>query len=310
MGFYSNAAQFYGQRVVNFDPEKGIEALDVAYRFYTDYDGEHDVPENLKKFIDDDKAGQISALVIGMWDEEHDSTPDTLLDLLIQHKDQLQSLKAIFVGDISQEENEVSWIENTSYHAFLNAFPLLEFFQVRGGNGLSLGVLDHPNLKKLVLETGGMGNHIFSDLSESELPALEHLELWLGSDNYGFSASPTEVVASYRGDGNDHFPSLRYLGLCNSEIADQLAEKLLDDPILQRLEVLDLSNGTLSDEGAEALLDNTSIKNLKELILDHHYISEELQEQLKDLGIAVSLDDPQEEENYDGEIYRYIAVAE
>lgn len=310
MGFYGNATQFNGKKVLNFSPEQGIEDTEAAYRFYTTYDGDHNVPDNLRKFIEDDKAGQVENLVFGMWGEEHDDSPDTILNILIENKDQLQQLKGIFVGDITQEENEVSWIENTSYSEFLKAFPNLEFFQVRGGNGLSLGILDMPHLKTLVVETGGMPSNIFSDLAESNLPAMDHLELWLGTEDYGFSATASEVVAAYRGTHENHLPQLKYLGLRNSSIADQLAEKLVDDPILQKIEILDLSNGTLSDEGAEALIDNPSIKNLKMLILDHHYISDEVVEQLKDLGVPVSLEDPQEDDSYGDEIYRYVAVSE
>ncbi len=310
MGFYGNATQFNGKKVVNYQPEKGIQQTDAAYRFYTNYDGEHDVLANLTKFIEDGKASQVDSLVFGMWNEEHDETPDGILELLIERKDQLGQLKAIFVGDITQEENEVSWIENTSYEAFFKAFPHLEVFHVRGGNGLALGILDLPHLRKLVVETGGMPSNIFSELAESKLPALEHLELWLGTEDYGFSASPSEVVASYRGSHAEHFPSLRYLGLRNSAIIDQLVEKLLDDPILNRIEILDLSEGTLSDEGAEALIDNPGIKHLKELILDHHYVSEEVAQQLKDLGIKVSLEDKQEDDVYGDEIYRYVGVSE
>ena len=310
MGFYGHATQLNGKKVLNFSPEKGIEETEAAYRFYTEYDGEQNVPDNLRKFIEDDKVDQVDGLVFGMLGE-YDETPDTILDILIENKDKLQHLKAIFVGDITQEENEVSWIENTSYSNFFKAFPQLEYFQVRGGNGLSLGVLDSAVLHTLIVETGGMPSNIFSDLAESNLPALKHLELWMGSDNYGFSASASEVVASYRGSHENHLPSLQYLGLRNSEIADQLAEKLVDDPILNRIEILDLSNGTLSNEGAEALLDNPGIKNLKMLILDHHYLDDEMMEQLKDLGVPVSLEDPQDEDNYgDGEVYRYVAVSE
>lgn len=310
MGFYGNATQFNGKKVVNFSPEKGIEDTSTTYRFYTNFDGEHNVPDNLKKFLEEDKASQVENLVFGVWDSEHDETPDSIVNILIENKDKLQHLKGIFIGDITQEENEVSWIENISYKNFFKAFPNLEIFRIRGGNGLELGILDSPKLKKLIVETGGMPSNIFSDLAESNLPALEHLELWLGTEDYGFSASPSEVVASYRGSNADHLPSLKYLGLRNSAIVDQLTEKLIDDPILQRIETLDLSNGTLSDEGAEALIDNPAIKNLKMLILDHHYVSNEVAQQLKDLGIPVSLEDAQEDDSYGDEIYRYVAVSE
>ncbi|MFN8512832.1 MAG: hypothetical protein U0841_09645 [Chloroflexia bacterium] len=65
-------------------------------------------------------------------------------------------LTALFFGDIIVEESEISWIEQTDVSPLLAAFPQLEIFGVRGGNGLSFGQLRHDVLQTLIVETGGL----------------------------------------------------------------------------------------------------------------------------------------------------------
>ena len=139
------------------------------------------------------------------------------------------------------------------------------------------------------------------------MPQLEHLELWLGTDDYGFSGDVDlyrKVLAQLA------VPTLKYLGLRDAEIADDLAVWLTEEPLVAQLDILDLSLGTIGDTGAAALLNGSQLGNLKRLDLSHHYISEENQAKLKALPFAVALDDPQEADEDDGETYRYVAVGE
>jgi len=308
MAFSKNAFYFNKKKVSDFNITKGIENTELAYRFRTEYDGpENEVKNMLTAFLSDPKLSEIDSFVIGYWGPEHDDNPAFILQLLIDNKAKLQHIKGIFLGDISYEENEVSWIENCDHGPLLAALPNLEFYQIRGGNGLALSQLNHSNLKKLVLQTGGLSKSIYAQLSKADLPALEHLELWLGTEDYGFDATAEEVAAAYRGTTGNHLPALKYLGLRNSEIANELAQLLKGDPILNRIEELDFSKGTIDDRAAEALVDNPAIKNLKKLNLQHNFISDEWAEKLNDLGIKVDLTD--REPNAD-EDERYVSVSE
>jgi hypothetical protein len=308
MPFSRNAFYFNKRKVIDFDIEKGIENTELAYRFRTDYDGEENaVPNMLKVFFNDPKVVEIDSFVIGVWNSEHDIDPQNIIDCIIENKDKLQHIKGIFFGDIIYEENEVSWIENCNHGPILEALPNLEFYQVRGGNSLSLHPLNHDKLKKLVIQTGGLSQNIYKEVSQANLPTLEHLELWTGSDNYGFDASPEEVAAAYRGIKENHLPALRYLGLRNSEIADELAQLLNGDPILERIEELDLSRGTFGDIGAEALVNNPAIKNLKKLDLDYNFITDEWADRLNDLGVKITMKD---RNSNPGEYERYVSVSE
>jgi hypothetical protein len=308
MTFSKNAFYFNKRKVYDFDIEKGIADTNIAYRFRTDYDGSDDaVPNMLEAFFNDPKIGEIDSFVIGMWGNESDADADVIINKILEHKDKLSHIKGVFFGDITYEENEASWIENTSHTRLLDALPSLEFFQVRGGNGLSLSELKHENLKKLVVQTGGLSAPFYKEISESVLPALEHLEIWLGSDYYGFDATPEQVRAAYTGNGANHFPALKYLGLRNSIIADALCEILKGDPILDRIEELDLSRGNLGDAGAQALVENPSIKNLKKLDLHHNYISDDWAEKLNNLGVKIDLKERDPNVQPDD---RYISVSE
>jgi len=169
---------------------------------------------------------------------------------------------------------------------------------------LSLKNIDHPNLKKLVVETGGLGKDVFEDVTNAKLPNLEHLELWSGSESYGFDATAEQMVDVYKkGD----FPKLKYLGFRNCEVADEIAKLMINDPILDQIDVLDFSKGTIGDEGAQAILDNPKILNLSKLDLTHNFISDELAEKLEKLDLDVDLS---EREPNPGEYDRYVCVGE
>ena len=145
------------------------------------------------------------------------------------------------------------------------------------------------------------------EVAAAELPELEHLELWLGTANYGGIENPDSLKPLLAGD---RFPKLRYLGLRDSEIADAIAQLVADAPLLDSLQVLDLSLGTLSDAGAKALVASAKIRGLQTLDIHHHYVSPAMVRQLQQLGIDVDASEPKEPEKYNGEEYRYVALSE
>src|SRR5262249_2977768 len=133
-----------------------------------------------------------------------------------------------------------------------------------GGNNLSFGNIQHDHLKELVVQAGGLPPSVIHEVGAAKLPNLEHLELWLGEPNYGGDATAEDIAPLLK---PNVFPKLRYLGLKNSEIQDEIAGVIAMAPVLNQLEVLDLSMGTLSDAGAKALLGSPAIKKLKKLDL-------------------------------------------
>jgi hypothetical protein len=211
------------------------------------------------------------------------------------------------MGDIVMEESEISWIEQGDVSPLFNAYTDLETLAIRGGNHLRLGKVQHSNLKELIIETGGMNREIAQDAIMADLPALEHLELWLGEENYGATTTPEDFAPLLNGE---RFPKLTYLGLRDSEIADDLAGVLANAPLVRRLQVLDLSLGNLSDVGANALLKSPLIPGLKKLDIHHHYCSDAVMEELKKLPIEVDMSDREQPDRWNNEEHRFIAVGE
>lgn len=294
---------FFGRRVV--DHSGGAVRLEAGtvHRLTLDYDDARSMAELLREYLGHIDKSQLEALVLGMWSEPHDSSPEEALDVLIEHAAALPKLKALFVGDMTYEECEISWIIQGDYGPLLQAFPKLEVLRIRGSTSLQLPPFEHAGLRELAIECGGLPREISEALAQSTLPALQHLELWLGSDQYGFDGDVAlfaSVVARLK------TPALRYLGLRDSEIVDGLAAWLAGEAWVAGLETLDLSLGILSDKGAAALLASPHVKGLKRLDLSHHYVSPAMQQQLRAAIPGVVLDDAQEGDEDD----RYVAVGE
>jgi hypothetical protein len=302
---FDNAERFAGKPVVDFERGASLTNLETtACRLRVDYDDEHTVLDLLTELLEDPSVDRLRTLVIGAWmGDDVDQSSAEIVETLVAAAPQLPSLTALFLGDIAMEECEVSWINQSDLSPLWAAFPHLEHFQVRGSNGLQLGLLKHDHLKQLVIESGGLPRQVLHAVAAATLPSLEHLELYLGTGGYGWDGSIDDVRPLL---APDLFPKLKYLGLRDSEIADEVAKAVTESPILGQLEVLDLSLGTLGDQGGHALLQCQDILHLKKLDLHHHYMSSSLVQQFKKLAIKVDLSDQQSEDEYG----RYVAVGE
>jgi hypothetical protein len=301
-----HATQFAGLPIVAFegktlpDPRKSAILVGLGGESY-------EPPEPLsslfEKFLNAKGVDQVSTLVIGTWEEMHDGGgSEEIVKTLISAKSKLPNLKALFFGDITYEECEISWIVQTDMGPLLAAYPKLEQFRVRGGTSLSLGSLKLPALKSLIVETGGLSGTIVEQIAQSDLPELVHLELWLGDENYGADWTFEQLYPILSGK---KFPKLQYLGLKDSEKADDVAIAVAQSALLQRISTLDLSMGTMGDLGGKALL-TAPLQNLKKLDLHHHYLSNAVMKEFLGLAIEVNVEEQEEED----ENNRYVAVGE
>jgi len=182
------------------------------------------------------------------------------------------ALRELFIGDLTSEDAEISWVQAGNLGALPAAAPRLSSLKVRAGQ-IELGPLGFPHLKRLVLESGGLSLECLRAVCAADWPRLEHLELWFGSSDYGAGggvADLEDVLEARR------IPKVRSLGLRNAEFTDELVARLVDSPVLVQLEELDLSLGTLSDAGARTLaLHAGRFKHLRWLGLDQNYLTEE-----------------------------------
>jgi predicted DNA-binding WGR domain protein len=286
--------------------------LPVIYRvgltFQEDYDEKRSLTDKLAAFLAEPAAELAQGLVIGTWGgfDSVDQSSAPIVEALVAARDRLPNLKHLFLGDIVTEENEVSWIQQSDVSPLFEAYPHLEEFRVRGSNELSFGTLKHKNLKTLTVETGGLPVRVLHEVCAAKLPALEHLELWLGEENYGWDGTVEDLKPLLSGK---LFPKLRYLGLRDSAIANDVATAVAPAPVLKKIQVLDLSLGNLSDEGARALLGSPAVAKLEKLDIHHHFVSDEVVAQLKALGIEVDASERREPWDFDPD-QRYIALGE
>jgi len=308
MTIYEHVTSLAGKPVVDWNPSKS-DPSHTTYRISLSYEDEGaQWTDRFASFLDAVPNERITGLVVGAWEEMfEDGASATIVEALVVARHRLPNLRMLFFGDIISEECEISWIRQTDISPLFDAYPKLEYFCVRGAEGLQLGALHHQNLKSLIIQSGGLGAAVTRAAIGADLPALEHLELWLGTPDYGGNTAITDLAPLLSGT---HFPRLHYLGLRDSEIADQIAIAVAQAPILERIRVLDLSLGTLSDEGAAALLASPLVARLAKLDIHHHYCSNETVAQLQQLGIKVDTSEQEETDEDDGRIWRYVAVGE
>lgn len=272
---------------------------------YDEFEEGQRIGTEIEKLGNSPEGASLTSLIIGDWGQAYENSSEVVVEALVAHSANFPSLRKLFIGEMSYEECEISWITQSDLSPLLPAFPELQSLTIQGGNELSLRDLNHHKLEELIIISGGLGKGVLGNIASSQLPNLRKLELYLGVDNYGFDGSLADILPLI---APGKFPNLTYLGLKNSEIQDEIAVAVADAPILEQLDTLDLSLGTLSDVGAEVLLASDRIKGLKALNLSHHYMSEKMIDRWTKSGLPVDVSDKQETD--DEEDWRYPSITE
>lgn len=287
------------KKVVDFELGADLDPT-LVYRIRTTYETPS-FEEHLEEFFTKANISELEELIIGAWNENIGEGWELDMKAIVEQKDKLPNLKYLMIGDVTQDESEMSWIEHgQDYRILLDAFPNLTFFGIRQGSGAEI---KHEKLETLIIEATGLNPDCVTKITKSQLPNLEHLSIWLGTEDRG----EVNIETLNELFSGNFFPKLKYLGLNNSDKTDEIAKMLLDAPLLDRLETLDLSGGTLGDEGAAFLLSNPKIAKLKMLNLSHHYLSPEIQAKLEILmGDRIDVSNAKPEGRYG----RYVQVGE
>ncbi len=305
-----NLRHFGGLPVADFRGEgTPLDFTRTCPRLRCDYDDEQDLRDLLTLLLDQPSLPSLTALVFGLWlenGESYDVSPQPVLDMLVAFKLRLPALKALFMGDIVSEENEISWIKQGDYAGIWAAFPRLEEIIVRGGADLSLGTINHQSLRKLAIQTGGLDQMVVREALSANAP-IEHFELWLGDEGYGANTSVADFEALFAGH---LFPRLHTLALRNAQYTDAIASALVASPLIDRIKRLDLSKGTLTDAGAQALISSGKLGQLEQIDISFHYVSPEMVSELSRHTPKLIADDPQTPDDWDGETHYYVAVSE
>jgi hypothetical protein len=222
--------------------------------------------EKFDALIKHPRASEIEGLFFGFCSSEKS------INMLANNYKILEKLKALCVGAISEHEQMISGIYHGDISRILLAYDKLEILEIKGRYLRFCTKLRHQNLKSLEIMSGGLNREALLDINELDLPALEYLELWLGSKEYGGNSSIADLMPIISGD---KFPKLKYLGLKNCEYTDDIAFELAKSPVLEKLLELDLSMGTLGDDALSVLLSCPMINELDKLDVSENFISDE-----------------------------------
>ncbi|UGQ13294.1 STM4015 family protein [Yinghuangia sp. ASG 101] len=264
-----------------------------------------DLPTHFARFLKTVDTTRVRALTIGSWGPSYEPPDELTTEMLCASADRFPALRHLYIGDISREEDEISWIVPGDVTTVLEAFPALETLAVRGAP--EMRPTRHEALTRLEFHSGGLPGDVLVAVGVSEFPALRRLSAMLGTANYGGIGDAEPLAGVLTGDG---MPLLTHLGLRDSAVQDAVAVAVSGAPIVARLTELDLSMGALGDEGAEALLSGQPLTHLTRLDLHHHFLGEPMRERLRSTlvaaGVDVDLSEPCEAEEWG----RYIAVSE
>lgn len=270
---------------------------------YDEYEEGKKMQDMLEELANGPAGTELTSLIIGDWGGAYENDSSEIVETLVRLNGQFPGLRKLFIGDMDFEECEVSWILQSNLAPLLTAYPELVSLTIKGSSQLELDPARHDKLEELVIICGGLGENVIASIHGGQFPRLKKLELYMGVEDYGFDGDLDTILPLIE---PGKFPALTYLGLKNSEIQDEIAIALAQDPILDQLHTLDLSMGTLSDKGAEALLGSERVKKLQFLNLSHHYMSDEMISRLQQSGLHVDVSEQQESDDD----YRYPALTE
>src|SRR5438105_4482240 len=106
----SNAEAFAGKAIVDFEPGKPLsEIRNKVYRLSIEYDDSDSIVDRFGAYLEDPNSKETVALVIGAWqNDDSQASSDPIVEAIVSAQKKLPKLKAIFLGDITFEQNEIS----------------------------------------------------------------------------------------------------------------------------------------------------------------------------------------------------------
>lgn len=276
---------------------------------YEEYEEQGKGAESLvEDILADPDFPALRELVIGDWGNSWEDGCQKILDGIVEQAERFSHIESLFIGDMDYEECEVSWIIQGDYSRLWAAMPQLKELTIKGSADLELGEICHEGLESLTIICGGLSRSVLNSIQDAKLPGLKKLLLYIGVEAYGFDGDENTVKELLE---KADFPKLTYLGIEDSEIQDELAQVVLESKFMGQIETLDLANGTLTDKGGELLLKELpKWPNVKKLDVHYHYMSDEMAGKLEALPLEVDASEGNEDERYNGEVYRNAMLTE
>lgn len=270
-----------------------METTKKYFYEYDDYaDEERDSKTLLNEILESPELPELTELIIGCWGESWDTGAQDLIEGIIENADKFQNIDHLFIGDMTFEECEVSWIIQGDYSRLWAGLPNLKALTIKGSSELKLGKIEHQNLESLEIICGGLPSSVIESIASAKLPSLKKLNLYLGVEDYGFDGSIEDIQTLLN---SDVLKNIEYLGLGDSEIQDEVVEAVLNSSVIKDLKILDFSNGNLSNKGAQMILDHSEdLAHLEYLNLQYHFIDNDYMAKLKELSFEINLDEQNE----------------
>ncbi|MFT3695641.1 MAG: TIGR02996 domain-containing protein [Kofleriaceae bacterium] len=273
---------------------------DTGYSSYS-------VPKLVTEVLASPAARFMTGLRLGMPNDMEDGECDYPPVIKELAKQDLSRLRSLYIGDITQEESEVSWINIGDLSKLWSQLKNLKHLTLRGGGGLKLGAINLPELRDLTIITGGLDKKNVAAICAAKWPKLHKLELWFGRSSYGGNVTLKDLKPILDGKA---FPKLTSLGLRNCEFADELAVALSTAKITPQLKKLDLSKGTLTDTGVDAMIKaKDAFSHLQHLDLSDNYLAKSARTATQIIP-AVRTKPQRTPSEWDGEQHRYAALGE
>ena len=221
-------------------------------------------------------------------------------------------LARLFLGDIAPTID-------MSHHAvgdvalISKAFPALEWLKIYSGETyegektLGLGTFDLPRLTTLIIATCSLSKKRLKAVTRGKLPALERLELWFGTAEYGANSDVGDLKPLLEGS---RLPKLAHLGLKNAEFEGAIAAVLPSSALAGRLLSLDLSMGTMTDEEISPLAAGArAFSRLTRLDVSDNFLTQGGLDELVEAFPGVEIVSAEQKPLEDGD-WRYVSVGE
>jgi hypothetical protein len=265
MSVHRGLTEYDGIPVIEFGRDSGAPpAGEAAWLVRTDDEG-----EPFGRFLGAVDTTAVTHLIIGCWGPGYE-TSSAAVQMLADAAPRLPALRAILLGDITTEEDEVTGRIGCDITPLPGAYPGLQSLDVRAGSELRLSPFASPALRVLRLGSGGLPGAVVRAVGASDLPSLEILELWLGVVAHGGNITVGDLAGILSGE---KLPVLRRLALIDNEIKDKICAAIAKAPVVARLSELVLKGGVLTDKGAEALLSGQPLTHLQLLDLRYHFLT-------------------------------------
>ncbi|MBN3922324.1 hypothetical protein [Nostoc sp. NMS4] len=265
----------------------------------------------LSRFLQDPKAKDIEAIKFQAYykDPNCKIAFKDFADTLVNARELLTSLKALLIGDCCDLINikyRESNIKVCSIHPLLKSYPYLELLHIRGrmleedilkperkilqvrnsqnNSIIPINPLKHENLKTLIVDADGISDSNIAKISNLNLPSLEYFELWLSrSDLSNINIDSLAPMLS-----GESFPKLVYLAVRQCGNMSEVAQAIVNSPIMGNLKVLELTDGNIGN--GSALLKSPIINYLHTLNISGNRLPKNIIEQFSELKCRVIAD--------------------